>query len=255
MGHARLVTTEVVSNDGTKIAFDSTGDGPPLILIAGALSDRASHAPLVELLAPEFTVFNYDRRGRGDSGDTPPYAVERETEDLDVIIGTVGELVLLYGSSSGGNLALRAALRNLNIRGLALWEPNFIVDHSRPPLPTDYVEHLNALVAAGRRGDAVAYFMTTAVGMPAEFVAPMRDAPFWPAQDALAHTRLRRSGDRRQHVRQVVEGGRVGVGGGADADSRRRHHAVDDRRRRRARDRRTACRAAHARRADPRRRP
>jgi pimeloyl-ACP methyl ester carboxylesterase len=74
----------------TKFAFGSTGDGPPLILIAGALSDRASHAPLVELLTPEFTVFNYDRRGRGDSGDTPPYAVERETEDLDVIIGTVG---------------------------------------------------------------------------------------------------------------------------------------------------------------------
>jgi pimeloyl-ACP methyl ester carboxylesterase len=188
MGPTRLTTTQISSRDGTKIALDVSGDGPPLILISGALSDRALHVPLVELLAPQFTVFNYDRRGRGDSGDTQPYAVVREIEDLDVIIGTAGEPVLLYGSSSGGNLALQAALSNLNIRGLALWEPNFIVDQSRPPLPTDYVEQLNALVAAGRRGDAVEYFMTTAVGMPPEFVTPMRDAPFWPAQEALAHT-------------------------------------------------------------------
>ena len=83
---------------------------------------------------------------------------------------------------------MQAALRDLDVRGLALWEPNFIVDQSRPPLPADYVERLNELVAAGRRGDAVEYFMTAAVGLPADFVAAMRDAPFWPAQEALAHT-------------------------------------------------------------------
>jgi len=157
-------------------------------LITGALSNRASHGHLVELLAPEFTVFNYDRRGRGDSGDTPPYAVQREIEDLDAIIDAAAEPVLLYGSSSGANLAIQAALSGLAITGLALWEPNFIVDRSRPALPGDYVEHLHELVSAGRRGDAVEYFMTAAVGMPAEFVAPMRDAPFWPAQETLAHT-------------------------------------------------------------------
>jgi pimeloyl-ACP methyl ester carboxylesterase len=188
MSPARLNTTEVASKDGTRIAFEVSGDGPALILIAGALSDRASHARLVELLAPEFTVFNYDRRGRGASGDTPPYAIEREIEDLDAIIDTAGEPALLYGSSSGGNLALQAALRRLKITGLALWEPNFIVDRSRPPLPADYVEHLRELVSAGRRGEAVEYFMTAAVGMPTEFVASMRDAPFWSAQGTLAHT-------------------------------------------------------------------
>jgi alpha-beta hydrolase superfamily lysophospholipase len=188
MSPARLNTTEVASKDGTRIALDVGGDGRALILIAGALSDRASYGRLVELLAPEFTVFNYDRRGRGDSGDTPTYAVEREVEDLDAIIGTAREPVLLNGSSSGANLALQAALLGLEIRGLALWEPNFIVDRSRPALPGDYVEHLKKLISAGRRGDAVEYFMTAAVGMPTEFVAPMREAPFWPAQEARAHT-------------------------------------------------------------------
>lgn len=88
-----------------------------------ALSDRASSARLVELLAPQFTVFNYDRRGRGASFDTPPYAVEREIEDLDAIIDAAGGPVLLYGSSSGANLALQAALGGLEITGLALWDP------------------------------------------------------------------------------------------------------------------------------------
>jgi Alpha/beta hydrolase family len=182
------VTTEVESKDGTTIAFDVAGDGRSVILIGGALSDRAPYARLVELLAPEFTVFNYDRRGRGSSGDTPPYSVEREIEDLDAIIGVAAEPVLVYGSSSGGNLALQAAMHDLEIRGLAVWEPNFMVDLSRPPLPDDYVEHLHELMSADRRGDAVEYFMTAAVGLPAEFVASMRGAPHWPADEALAHT-------------------------------------------------------------------
>jgi len=155
MGPARVMTTDVASRDGTEIALDVSGDGSPLILITGALSNRASHGHLVELLAPEFTVFSYDRRGRGDSGDTPPYAVQREIEDLDAIIDAPAEPVLLYGSSSGANLALQAALSGLKITGLALWEPNFIVDQSRPPLPADYVEHLHELVSAGRRGEVV----------------------------------------------------------------------------------------------------
>jgi pimeloyl-ACP methyl ester carboxylesterase len=180
--------TTLTSADGTAIAFDRTGDGPSVILVAGALGNRFSDAQLAELLAPEFAVFTYDRRGRGDSGDGAAYAVEREIEDLEALIEQAGGSACVYGTSSGGNLALEAATRGASIGKLALWEPNFLVDDSRPPLPDDYVEHLDELVAAGRRGDAVEYFMTTAVGMPAEFVAPMRELPMWPGMEQAAHT-------------------------------------------------------------------
>ena len=179
---------KVISGDGTAIAFDRSGEGPPVILVSGALQDRSGNAPLAALLADRFTVFNYDRRGRGDSGDTKPYAIEREVEDLEALIGQAGGSAAVYGTSSGGNLALRAASSGLAIKKLALWEPNFLVDDSRPALPEDYVEHLDELVSEGRRGDAVGYFMTTAVGMPSEFVAPMRGMPMWPAMEAVAHT-------------------------------------------------------------------
>jgi alpha-beta hydrolase superfamily lysophospholipase len=108
-------------------------------------------------------------------------------EDLDAILSVVGP-ACVFGSSSGGNLVLRAAADGLAITKLALWEPNFIVDASRPPLPEDYVEHLDRLVAADRRGEAVHYFMTAAVGMPEEFVASMRNMPMWPGMEAVAHT-------------------------------------------------------------------
>src|SRR5262249_20583942 len=133
-------------------------------------------------------VFHYDRRGRGDSGATPPYAVERELEDIDALLAEAGGSASLYGSSSGGNLALKAAREGLPVEKLALWEPNFLVDESRPPLPDDYVTELEARVGSGRRGDAVEYFMTTAVGLPTEFVAPMREMPMWPGMEAVAHT-------------------------------------------------------------------
>jgi alpha-beta hydrolase superfamily lysophospholipase len=177
------------SQDGTPIAFDRSGEGPPLVIVGGALSGRMfPNGPLAALLSSSFTVFNYDRRGRGDSGDTPPYAVDREIEDLGAMIAEAGESAFVFGSSSGGNLALQAAVRGLPITRLALWEPNFVVDDGRPPLPADYVEHLDELVASGRRGDAVEYFMTAATGMPAEFVAPMRGAPFFAGMEAVAHT-------------------------------------------------------------------
>lgn len=140
------------------------------------------------LLGPHFTVVHCDRRGRGESGDAPSYAVEREIEDLAGAIDAVAGSAAVFGTSSGGNLALEAAARGLPITRLALWEPNFIVNDSRPPLPPDYVDHLNELVGADRRGDAVEYFMTAAIGMPAEFVAPMRQMPIWPAFEGAAHT-------------------------------------------------------------------
>ena len=178
---------EVTSKDGTTIAFDRSGDGPPVILVCGAATDRMANAPLAKLLAEHFTVFNYDRRGRGDSGDTPPYAVEREVEDIDALIDAAGGSAFLYGTSSGGALALEAAASGLDITKLALWEPPFILDESSRP-PADQVEQYNEMIAAGSRGDAVEFFMAKVVGLPPEFVAYARTQPFWQAQEALAHT-------------------------------------------------------------------
>jgi pimeloyl-ACP methyl ester carboxylesterase len=178
----------VNSSDGTAIAFDQSGDGPPVVLVCGASTDRSANAPLAALLAPHFTVFNYDRRGRGDSGDTAPYAVEHEIKDLEALINEAGGSAFVFGSSSGANLALEAAAQGLAIMKLALWEPNFIVNDGRPPLPKVYVEQLTQLVSSGRRGEAVEFFMTKAVGVPVEFVTPMRDMPMWSAMEQVAHT-------------------------------------------------------------------
>jgi pimeloyl-ACP methyl ester carboxylesterase len=177
----------VTSKDGTSIAFDRMGEGSPVILVSGGSTDRMANAPLAELLASDFTVFNYDRRGRGPSGDTPPYTVEREVEDIDAVVGAAGGSAFLYGTSSGAALALEAAASGLSISKLALWEPPFILDENARP-PADQVEQYNRMIAEGRRGDAVEYFMTKVVGMPAEFVAQARTQPWWPAQEALAHT-------------------------------------------------------------------
>jgi pimeloyl-ACP methyl ester carboxylesterase len=179
---------KVRSKDGTAIAFDQSGDGPSIILVGGAMSTRSAAVSLAALLAPRFTVFAYDRRGRGDSGDTAPYAVEREVDDLDALITAAGGSAFVVGHSSGAALALEAAARGLAITKLALYEPPFIVDDSRPPLPGDYVTQLTELIAAGRRGDAVAFFMTTGVGLPVEAVAQMRHDPMWPALEDVAHT-------------------------------------------------------------------
>jgi alpha-beta hydrolase superfamily lysophospholipase len=177
----------VTSNDGTAIAFDRSGEGPAVILVGGAFQHRAfGTADLAARLAGDCAVLNYDRRGRGGSGDTLPYAVERELEDLEALIEEAGGSASLYGSSSGCNLALLAARRGLAVTKLALWEPNFLVDESRPPLPDDYVAHLDELVAAGRRGDAVEYMMTAAVGLPPEFVTPMPEMPMWAGMEEVA---------------------------------------------------------------------
>jgi hypothetical protein len=177
----------LTSSDGTTIAFERSGDGPPVILVCGGSTDRTANAPLSELLAEHFTVFNYDRRGRGDSGDTAPYAVEREIEDIDAVIAVAGGSASVYGTSSGAALALEAAASGLAITKLALWEPSYIVE-GRPRPPADTARIYAELVAAGRRGDAVEYFMAKVVGIPPELVAEARKAPWWPAQEALAHT-------------------------------------------------------------------
>jgi len=181
----------VTSADGTTIRFDAWGDGQPLIMVDGATGHRAvsqTNAQVGELLGDEFRVYAYDRRGRGESGDTPPYAVQREIEDLAALIAEAGAPATLCGFSSGAVLALDAAAAGLPITRVAMFEPPFVVDDSRPPGPADYVQRLDASIASGRPGDAVELFLTGAVGMPAEFVDGMRQSPFWPALEEVAPT-------------------------------------------------------------------
>jgi pimeloyl-ACP methyl ester carboxylesterase len=181
----------VTSKDGTMIAYDQIGKGPAVILVDGAFCSRAfgPMPGLAPLLAERFTVFTYDRRGRNDSGDTAPYAVEREVEDIEALIVEAGGSSFVYGISSGAMLALIAAGKLPDrVKKLALYEPPLVLDDSRPPIPEDYLEQLKEMLASGRRGDMVEYFMTKGVGMPIEAVAPMRNMPMWPALESVAHT-------------------------------------------------------------------
>ena len=143
--------------------------------------------PLAKLLATQFTVFTYDRRGRGDSSNTAPYAAEREVEDIDALIEKAGGSAFVYGTSSGAALALEAANCGLAVKRLALYEAPFIVDASHPPIPEDFLARLNALIASDRRGDAVKLFMKL-VGVPTVFIALMPVMPAWPKLTAVAHT-------------------------------------------------------------------
>jgi pimeloyl-ACP methyl ester carboxylesterase len=178
---------QVRSSDGTAIGFDRLGQGPRVVLVSGGSVDRSSNLPLAQELASDFTVLNYDRRGRGPSGDTPPYVIEREIEDIEAVIEATGGEASLYGSSSGAVLAMLAAEADLPVAKLAMWEPPFIPEGMAPP-PEDQVEQYETMVAEGRRGDAVEYFMSKVVGMPPEFVAGAKQQPFWAAMEALAHT-------------------------------------------------------------------
>jgi pimeloyl-ACP methyl ester carboxylesterase len=178
------------SRDGTRIAYDELGEGSPVVLVGGAFNTRTfgPNGGLVPLLAERFTVINYDRRGRGDSTDTTPYAVEREIEDLEALIEVVGGSAHVFGISSGAALALEAANRGLAIDKLALYEAPFIVDDSRAPVPDDYLPKLQGMVATDRRSDAIRLFMRQGVGVPAVFVAMMRIMPAWSKLKAVAPT-------------------------------------------------------------------
>lgn len=180
----------VISQDGTPIAFDQSGQGPALILVAGALCARLSWSgpQLAKLLAPHFTVYNYDRRGRGDSGDTKPFVVMREVEDIEGLIDEAGGSAYLYGHSSGGALALEAALQlGEKVKKLAIYEVPYNDDREAWRAWRAYIQQLTELLAAGRRGDAVALFMQYG-GMPAEQIEAMRQAPTWPRLEAIAPT-------------------------------------------------------------------
>jgi pimeloyl-ACP methyl ester carboxylesterase len=180
----------ITSKDGTKIAFDRSGKGAALILVGGAFQYRAIDertTQLASLLAQHFTVYNYDRRGRGDSTDTPLYAIEREIEDLDALINEAGGSAYVFGMSSGAVLALHAVAHGLTIKKLALYEPPFGNPGVSRSAAESYTRQLKAFLAEDRRGDAVALAMTS-FGTPAEAVAGMRQSPVWPMFEAVAPT-------------------------------------------------------------------
>ena len=178
------------SRDGTTIAYDSRGEGPALILVDGALTVHSSGSAsgLTRLLAPRYTVYGFDRRGRGGSGDTLPYAVDREIDDIEALIDRAGGSAFLYGHSSGGPLVMRASIRLAGkVSKIAMYEPPYNNDPGAQESWSQYLRQLKEALTAGRRGDAVALFMRF-VGTPAERVDAMRRAPFWPGMEAVAPT-------------------------------------------------------------------
>lgn len=183
---------EVTSKDGTRIAFEKAGNGPAVVLVDGAFCFRSSGVTplLLPLLSRHFTVFAYDRRGRGESDDKPPYAVEREVEDLAAVTGAAGSPVDLCAFSSGCALALHAVAAGLRPKKLVLFEPPYVRAGSAPAVPADAADEIRRLVESGRRSDAVRYFMTKVFGAPGLFVTLMRwfGRQSWKNNESVAHT-------------------------------------------------------------------
>jgi pimeloyl-ACP methyl ester carboxylesterase len=182
----------VNSKDGTSIAYDTIGSGPAVILVDGALGFRSFSASseLANLLAPDFTVYCYDRRGRGQSGDTQPFAVEREIEDIEALLDVAGGKGSVYGISSGGALALEAAIKlQSRVERLAIYEAPYDSSPESASAWREYCTTLSDLIASGRRGDAVALFMKF-VGAPDDMVNGMRQTPVWPTFESVAPTLL-----------------------------------------------------------------
>jgi hypothetical protein len=169
----------VISRDGTPIAYERRGSGPAVILVGGGLDDGAENAPLAAELAADFTTYNYARRGRGASGDTQPYAVEREIEDIAALIGEAGGRAHAYGVSSGGMFALEAVLAGLAIDRVAVYDVPYDTSGEAPQRFDEYREQLDAALSEGRRGDAVELFMRLA-GSPDEQIAAARASPTGP---------------------------------------------------------------------------
>lgn len=179
---------KVTSADGTPIAYERSGDGPVVIVVGGAFNDRGSAVPLAEALAPQLSVVRFDRRGRGDSGDSGDYHVDREVEDLRALVDEIGGKPSVFGMSSGGALALRAAAAGVPMDRLAVYEVPFVPDDdAEQATAAERARALKSLLAEERRADAVIEFMTS-MGMPEEMAAQMRHAPMFPALESLAHT-------------------------------------------------------------------
>jgi pimeloyl-ACP methyl ester carboxylesterase len=186
--------SHVTSSDGTTIAYDRAGSGPAVVLVGGGLVDPATgragrweNAPLAAELARRFTVHNYDRRGRGESGDTPPYAVQREIEDIDALIAEAGGSALLYGVSSGGALALEAVAAGSPVERIAVYDVPYGVGEEAARRWRIYVERLGPALAEDRRGEAIELFMRVA-GAAEEAIAAARSSPVWASLESIAHT-------------------------------------------------------------------
>jgi pimeloyl-ACP methyl ester carboxylesterase len=182
--------SSVTSADHTPIAFTRTGSGPALVLVDGALGHRAfgPNPELAKILASDFTVWTYDRRGRGESGDQPAFAAEREYEDLAAVVKEAGGNAFVYGISSGAALVLDAVAHGVPATRVVVFEAPFVVDASRPPVPADWREQLAALLSQGKRSAVISWFMRRAVGLPVPLVALMHLMPAWPKLKRLAHT-------------------------------------------------------------------
>jgi pimeloyl-ACP methyl ester carboxylesterase len=174
--------------DGTTLAYDRGGRGPALVFVPGVFNLRDTCAPIAAQLADDFTCFTYDRRARGDSSNTPPYAVEREVEDLQALIEVAGGRAAVFGFSSGATLALRAAADGLPIDRLFLYEPPFRFDDQPPAAAADLPQRLQRMVDEGRAADVVTTFQLEGIGMPEDVVAGIRQAPFFPQLEAMAQS-------------------------------------------------------------------
>ncbi|MEW2077632.1 alpha/beta hydrolase [Streptomyces sp. NPDC013433] len=175
----------ISSRDGTSLAYESAGRGATIVLVSGAMSTGGTVAPLAAPLSERFRVVVYDRRGRGASGDTAPYAVEREVEDLAALIGAVGGEAALYGVSSGGALALRAAASGLPVHHVAVYETPYAMSEEDLGERARYTERLTAALAEGRRGDAVELFLRL-TGLGEEVIRGARQSPMWAGMESIA---------------------------------------------------------------------
>ena len=179
---------KITSKDGTEIAYDKVGHGPVVIFVLGALNSRKSGATLAKLLAPHFTVINYDRRGRGDSTDATAYAPQREVEDIAALIDAVGKPVYLYGHSSGAAIALQASVElRKEVRRLAIYEAPYALDNGARKAAKEYYRELKKLLATGRSGDAVALFIKS-VGVSDKQLQALKRMPMWRGLEKLAPT-------------------------------------------------------------------
>lgn len=178
---------KTLSRDGTLIAYRRRGEGPPVILVGGALGTAATEAPLARLLAPRFHVVTYDRRGRGATGDSAPYAVEREIEDLTAVVEAVGGRPSVFGVGAGGALALETQAAGLPVDLLAVWEPPYTTGASGLLFKAGCTARLHRLLSAGDRNGAVELYLSV-TGVPADLIARMRSAPLWRSLESVAHT-------------------------------------------------------------------
>ena len=174
--------------DGTTLAYERIGQGPAVVFVPGVFNLRETCAPIAAELAADFTCLTYDRRARGDSGNTQPYAIEREVEDLRAMIDVAGGRATVFGYSSGATLALRAAADGLPIDRLFLYEPPFRFDNQPPAPAADLPQRLQRMVDEGRGADVVTTFQLEGIGMPPDVVAGIRQAPFFAQLEAIAQS-------------------------------------------------------------------